>query len=404
MRPPLLRCRRGVPSDVRRAGAAVVGLVALGLALPAGADAAYCEAANRETLADTSAVRVYRVTRGELEDRVFACLKRNGRKTWLWFHGEDVELHFVEPIRIEGPLVGFGAGTIGRAHNQGTWVEVIDTRTRRSLFSRRERDGTRILDLELTAGGSAGWIAEDGEGGFPVRRLDGLGAADLDDGAGVDPQSLTLSGSELRWTKSGEPRSAPIAPAAGTCRPRARHRGVETLAANGLVRVYKLVDAGHDEGFEDTGVVYACDRATGWRKKLGLDGAYPDLHEVHVRLEGGLVAYSTGCSACREGYRFPGRVAVLDVPAHRHSYVFRHSEAGDGFATDLVLKPNGSIGWISADRLADGRFGHVVRRHDAGGLADLDSGRTIEPESLTLGADSTLRWVHGGEERSAPLR
>jgi hypothetical protein len=81
-------------------------------AQPDFAHAANCQGANRETLAQTSGVRVYRVTRGERELSVFACLKRNGRKTFLWYHGDDgTERYFVEPIRIKGPLVAYGVGT-----------------------------------------------------------------------------------------------------------------------------------------------------------------------------------------------------------------------------------------------------------------------------------------------------
>jgi hypothetical protein len=185
-----------------------MAVAALVLCLPASADAAYCQGANRDTMAETSGVRVYRIARGELEGRVIACHRRSGRKTWLWFHGESLERYFVAPIRIKGPLVGFGAGTIGRSHNQGTWVEVIDTRTRRSLFSHAELDGTTVRDLELTRAGSLAWIAEDDEERYPVRKRDAGGRRTLDDGAGVDPASLTRTDAELHWTKDGEPRSA----------------------------------------------------------------------------------------------------------------------------------------------------------------------------------------------------
>lgn len=176
------------------------------------------------------------------------------------------------------------------------------------------------------------------------------------------------------------------------------------MASNSLVRVYKIVDPDHAEGFEDMGEVYACDRMSGWRKRLGHDGSYPDLYEVRVVLKGRLLAYTVACTGCRDIYRFPGRVAVLDVPARKHDYVYVHSEEQPGFATDLTLKSNGSVAWISYDRLPDGQPGYVVRRHDDDGFAELDSGRHIEPESLTLGPASVLHWVHSGEARSAPIR
>jgi hypothetical protein len=197
--------------------------------------------------------------------------------------------------------------------------------------------------------------------------------------------------------------TAPAAQAGKTCRPQPRHATVQTVAANDLVRVYKIVDPDHAEGFPDMGDVYACDRATGWRRKLGLDGAYPDLIEIRpLRVVGRLVAYSNSCTGCRDHYRFPGRVSVLDMATRHHLSVYTHADQ-DGYATDLVLAPSGSVAWISAESYVENRRVYVVRRHDSGGTADLDRGRHIDPRSLTLDADSVLQWTHSRESRSAPL-
>lgn len=186
--------------------------------------------------------------------------------------------------------------------------------------------------------------------------------------------------------------TAGAAEAAAPCKPKPHHRTVRTLAANDLVRLYKVVE------HEDAGYVYACERATGWRKRLGLDDSSLDDFEVHARLKGNVVAYSEGCGACRENYRFSGHISVLDMATHHHTFVYRHSPEGKGYVTDLVLKRNGSVGWISADE-----GGYVVRRHGRGGLAELDAGGKIDPGSLTLDRSSVLHWVHDGEPRSAPL-
>ena len=197
--------------------------------------------------------------------------------------------------------------------------------------------------------------------------------------------------------------SAPAAQAAKPCKPRPRHHTVQTLAANDRVRVYKVAEPPDFEGLEAFGDVYACERATGWRRKLGVDGAYfPDGFDVRAVVEGDLVAYSYACNSCREHYRFPVRVSVLDMSTHHHTFVYAHADR-NAFATDLVLKPNGSVAWISYDRLTNGDFGYVVRRHDPGGTADLDEGRKVGPESLTLDPGSVLHWTHGGEQRAAPL-
>lgn len=81
------------------------------------------------------------------------------------------------------------------------------------------------------------------------------------------------------------------------------------------------------------------------------------------------------------------------------------------YVSDLVLKRNGSIGWISVrwtyaqhppvDDYAVHRFS---REQSAPGRATLDAGRDIDRDSLTLSADRrTMSWTNGGETRSAPL-
>jgi hypothetical protein len=83
----------------------------------------------------------------------------------------------------------------------------------------------------------------------------------------------------------------------------------------------------------------------------------------------------------------------------------------DRSVTDLVLKRNGSVAWIS-DHWTYAQHPAVVNyevhrfsRDPANpGRALLDSGADIERDSLTLGADrKTLSWTKGGQPKSGQL-
>ena len=178
---------------MRRLLPAAIAVLLLAPGTAAGAER--CQGANRDTLAQKDAVRVYRVTRGAHRLAVYACLRATGRRTFLWYHGDDgTERYFVAPVRIAGTLVAFAEGTVGRPNYNETAVVVIDARTGRDVYSERELGATSIHGLELMPGGAVAWIAEDGERRFPVRRRDSRGTVTLDEGAGVDPGSLTRSG------------------------------------------------------------------------------------------------------------------------------------------------------------------------------------------------------------------
>jgi len=62
---------------------------------------------------------------------------------------------------------------------------------------------SRVTDLELSATGRVGWIA-DGE----VWKADLSGPVRLDAGPDVDPTSLAVADSTVYWTRAGKSYSA----------------------------------------------------------------------------------------------------------------------------------------------------------------------------------------------------
>ena len=74
-----------------------------------------------------------------------------------------------------------------------------------------------------------------------------------------------------------------------------------------------------------------------------------------------------------------------------------------GFTTGntdvFVLKPDGSVAWITADRFNPT---WEVSRHDSTGTAVVDSGPRIDPYSLAAGGQ-LLYWTDAGSPRSAPF-
>ena len=71
----------------------------------------------------------------------------------------------------------------------------------------------RLTDLVLKSNGSLAWIVDIGSSVGSNRQViavDSSGRRLLDSGGDIDPESLTLRGSTLTWTKSGVSRSASL--------------------------------------------------------------------------------------------------------------------------------------------------------------------------------------------------
>ena len=70
-------------------------------------------------------------------------------------------------------------------------------------------------------------------------------------------------------------------------------------------------------------------------------------------------------------------------------------------SANLVLKPDGSVAWLSKSTV-NYTVTWYVNRHDSTGTATVDSGPGIEPQSLAAGG-SWLYWTDAGSPRSAPF-
>lgn len=178
-----------------------------------------CSVPGAKTLVRAGQVRVY------LKGRIrYACHRRANRLTRLnQIRFGDTSSYPVNSIRIAGPFVGYGLAYSGRTYDYAR-VRVIDARTGRvvhSTFQGRRRGGTGadVRDLELARTGAVAWITleETGCGNRScltqqciVRSSDGgsrRSARELDLGecfeAGIEPESLSLRGSTLTWSKLG---------------------------------------------------------------------------------------------------------------------------------------------------------------------------------------------------------
>ena len=136
----------------------------------------------------------------------------------------------------------------------------------------------------------------------------------------------------------------------------------------------------------------------------------------HVTLDGSMLAYekheTSGSRYYREGESLSStwRVIVRDArtgrivravptgtaqPAHPWFHF-----VGDGETTMIVLKSDGSVGWITDTLQENNRY--QVHAADRNGSRLLATGDDIEPDSLAL-AGSTLYWTQEGKPMSAPL-
>ena len=135
--------------------------------------------------------------------RTFACLFSINERAPL---ARDAEGLTTSDYRLAGAYAGYKRSASGR---------------RPTPSARGLRDGDsatlselpeRVTDFVVGANAAVALIRDPPGNIVPieVRVVIGSAATAIDSGEGIDPTSLELEGSTLRWIKGGVPRSAPI--------------------------------------------------------------------------------------------------------------------------------------------------------------------------------------------------
>ena len=174
--------------------------------------------------------------------------------------------------------------------------------------------------------------------------------------------------------------------------------GSRTIAQDKAGRFYSTM-SGTGRSARTYWYVCAFRQGTSW--KLGYTGAptrgpgFPIPWDSSARVSGRYVAFFV----FQPGGPF-GQVEVIDMVTGRPTFS-SHVNTDFGHTNQLVLKANGSVGWMGYVSSQTGTSWEVDR-HDSTGTATLDSGSEIEPKSLAAGGP-WLYWTNGGSPRSAPF-
>jgi hypothetical protein len=194
---------------------------------------------------------------------------------------------------------------------------------------------------------------------------------------------LSVGGSAA-WSQPAHLASAACSPA-----------GSQTLASSRSSRVYSL-----------GGKAYACLDSNGKTYKLGSATlCIGGVRAGPFALAAGDVAY--GATSC--GVDFSSSEVIVRSLVDGHT--LRHAPATnrslveqEGGLQSLVLKADGSVGWIATEQSL-GTHQRLLQlfKDDNGGLKLLDSGLGLLPSSLKL-SGSQLTWRDNARSRHATLR
>jgi hypothetical protein len=170
------------------------------------------------TIAASTRIRVYTIHDREepASERHYACDLRSGRRTKLGSAFVDDGVYSVRALTLAGRFVAYGEEACGRHSCSGGQIRLVDAS--RKAPARQIAAGLYdITDIELRGGGSLAWIAgperryRTEASALQVHRCDARGCTELDEGPGVAPSSLAVSGgSHLYWTRGGEPRASAL--------------------------------------------------------------------------------------------------------------------------------------------------------------------------------------------------
>ena len=181
--------------------------------------APHCTMNGAKTIAANRHVRVFRA-RGE----VFGC-RRAANRAYVIGHGdgECQNNDLVDSAVVAGNLAALNVRTCS-LYGSSSSVHLVNLRDGRGRFAAAPLSTTgtdasydAIRGMVLTATGRFAWIGVRVSRGAIVAaevRRRGHGSTGraivLDCGAGIDPRSLRLRGSQVRWRDNGVARSAPI--------------------------------------------------------------------------------------------------------------------------------------------------------------------------------------------------
>jgi hypothetical protein len=181
-----------------------------------------CYPKRSHTEAASTRIRVYsRTSADEAEEVYTACDLRSGRRTELKRLYPDQESYGIGPVATAGPALAFSWGYAAKAYYQETGgMRSLDVSTGTHGFGSPAigHGWASVQSLVLEPDGSVGWITDartyHGDptpGPFVVRRCDARGCLQLEEGDDVDGSSMALaSGSQLYWTRDGQPRAATL--------------------------------------------------------------------------------------------------------------------------------------------------------------------------------------------------
>jgi hypothetical protein len=155
----------------------------------------------------------------ELEDGIeyYGCIRKRRRPVYMESESSDqYSSSSVNHLLLRGTMVVYdkSTGFIDGSCLDGVNVFSIGRRRQIGYGSATGSDGSdghcpAVSRLVANRAGVAAWAAFQGGDRF-VRKIDSAGQGTLDQGAGIDPNSLSLAGATLSWTNAGEARTAQL--------------------------------------------------------------------------------------------------------------------------------------------------------------------------------------------------
>jgi hypothetical protein len=416
---------------VALSAAAVVASLALA---PHASGATRCALPSRAKLVtESDTVVFYSVDRYDrFSDRgtttFTACIRTTGERQVVQVDDEsgccgyDASSNF----RLAGHYVGWSNSLVDHYGNQHQAVHAWDLRRRKIVRSGSAggRDGseygpdTEVSALVLSSRGAIAWVTETYEylraGPYgeeppgqpkPRRRLgsvDAFGQLWLDEGLGIEPDSLRIADGVAHWRKRGEPQSARLQD--GTHCALGRRGSYEKRNRYGVVYRY---DTG--ERHDRTRPWYACLFRSGRRTHLANTRRRVGVRAFKPRIHGRFAAIGVArTDEARDAQRVRVDVFDLRTGARKWSSTVGTNPGGDRTrfgVLSLVLARNGGIAYVAArtraHRPAAG-WELSVRARWPGGSGTVDIGPDIVWYTLQLDG-LTASWLHGDEERSLDL-